>query len=365
MQWLFEKVYYRGPEYFSDLTNAIRLSKTTIELETYIFDCDSIGTLILNELKSASLRGVQVRLVVDGFGAFFEIPKILTNLEFSAVQFRVFHPFFFPAGTRYKWLRIDLIIDCLSHWNSRLHRKICLVDGQTLFVGSFNITGNSNRETAVQVKGPAVEDVRLAFEIVWNRVRKLKLGNAILAHADQHSSLVRLNHSRATRKKFRYELCRRIASAKEKVWITNAYFVPPTMILKAIIVARKNGKDVTIVVPTRSEPSFMKQLTEIYYGGLLRAGVRIFEYQKNFLHAKSLLVDDWAIVGSSNINYRSLFHDVEVDVVMTHSETLVSLQEQFLVDCGKSVQITLETLVQRPWLDRVVMWFLFLLRGWM
>ncbi len=356
--WKTEKIYYQHQSYFDDLVQSIQQAKKSIELETYIFDCDVIGQMILNELKLASDRGVQVRVLVDGFGAFFEISKIHLILSGSPVQFKVFHPFLFPVFTQFKWLRVDLILKLLSHWNRRLHRKICLIDEQILFLGSFNITNNLNRETGARVTGPTVLEMRKAFEIVWDGADKMRLKYSKLSFKFDSSSLLRLNFSRKVRQSNRKNLCQKMVSAKKRVWITSAYFVPPPMILKAILAARNNGIEVQILVPSFSDLKFMKLLTETYYRGLLTIGVQIFEYQTSFLHAKSVLIDDWAIVGSSNMNYRSFFHDLEVDIVLTHTLSISSLEKQFMIDRCHSIQMTLESLVKRPWLDRIFTWLL-------
>lgn len=360
--WQTEKIYYQHQNYFDDLVFSIQLAQVSIELETYIFDCDRIGQLILEELKLASRRGVEVRLVVDGLGAFFEISKIYSILSGSSVKFKVFHPLLFPQTTKLKWLRFDLILKAAFHLNRRLHRKICLIDKQILYLGSFNITDNSNRETGARVTGRTVLNMFNVFEIVWDRADHFKLSSSNWRFSLINMSLLRLNYSRKLRKTNRIDLCRRMACAKSRILITNAYFVPPQMILKAIFQARVKGVTVEIFVPSYSKPRFMKLLTEMYYRRLLTIGVKIYEYQNDFLHAKSLLIDKWAIVGSSNMNYRSFFHDLEVDVVLNHTESVLSLENQFEIDRHHSKQINLDSLVKHTWLDRIFTWFLSFIR---
>lgn len=365
MHWQTEKIYYLRQDYFSDLVDSIREAKSLIDLETYIFNCDPIGQLILQELRAAAARKVEVRLIVDGFGSYFEIPKIVSILSGSSVQLKVFHPFLFPQATSYKWLRLDLLLQALSEWNRRLHRKTCLIDTQILFLGSFNITDNSNRETGVRVTGQAALEMLKVFEIIWKRMDKIRLKQSKLSDAFDSASLLRMNYSRKVRKKNNKDLCQRITLAQKRVWITNAYFVPPPKILKALLAAKNKGIDVEILVPACPDLRFMKLIMETYYRGLLIIGIQIFEYQKDFLHAKSLIIDDYAIVGSSNMNYRSFFHDLEIDIVLTHGESLSSLEKQFVVDRSHSVEITMEGLIQRRWLDRIFTWFLSFVRDWL
>jgi cardiolipin synthase len=354
--WISEKIYYNSETYFADLVASIRQASQSIELETYIFSCDKIGNLIVEELLSASQRGVKVRVIVDGFGAFFEISKLLSKFKDAQVQMRVFHPFLLSHFKNIKWFYPDFSLTVFSHMNRRLHRKVCVIDRQTLFFGSINITDNTDRETAARVTGTQVLCVIDAFEEIWSEKKMPQ------AHI---SSLIRLNRDRKIRKSNYLDLIAKMLNASNRVWISNAYFVAPPKILNAIMRARQKGLNVEILVPLRPDPRFMKLLTETYYRGLLRIGVRIFEYHKQFLHAKSLLIDDFVMIGSSNMNHRSVFQDLEIDVVLTSQDSLSSMEKQFLVDRSNSAEVTLENIKERPWLDNLFTWFLHSLRSWL
>lgn len=363
--WKTEKIYYSRKFYFRDVIEQIRLAKRSIEIETYIFKCDAIGSLVAFELLAASQRGVHVRVLVDGFGAFSEISQLISFFSESSVQFVVYHPLRLSHSVNKKWIQIHYFFHFFSNINRRLHRKMSLIDRHVLFVGSFNITDNSNRETGVRLTGGLVQQVLLAFEETWAVANSSGLLPRMKKPSYWSSSFIKLNSNRKRRRISNQNLIRRIHSGVSRIWMTNAYFVPAPQVLRALIASRLKVLDVEILLPFRSDVPFLKFITETYYRGMLLAGLRVFEYQNEFLHAKTLLVDDWALVGTSNMNHRSVFHDLEVDVVLTKKTSVESLSEQFLVDRSHSIEITLENLAPRKWLDPILSWVITKLRYWL
>lgn len=360
--WRTEVIYYSSKKYFEDLISSILKAQNSVILETYIFDCDEIGMAVLEALRSAAQRGVKVRVVTDGVGSFFQLPKLKSLLHSYNVDYQVFHPLFLSSFFRWNVLWLRKIFQLSAKWNKRLHRKICLIDNNWLFLGSFNITNVAYRETGVQVTGHETERVLAAFESNWAGDEPYTIN---IQKIYNPNSLIRLNHTRRLRKSYSRDLRNRIARAKKRVWITNAYFIPPPSILRALIMEREKNVDIRILVPSRSVPWFMKLLTETYYRTLLHSGIRIFEYQCDFLHAKTLLIDDWALVGSSNWNHRSFLHDQEIDAVLTHKNSIESLESQFLIDCRSSLEINENLLPRRRWLDKLLIKFLQLIRYWL
>jgi cardiolipin synthase len=130
--------------------------------------------------------------------------------------------------------------------------------------------------------------------------------------------------------------------------------VPDGSLLRALSAAAVGGIDVRIIVPGFSDVVFMPWIASAFHLGLLRAGVRIFEYRSSILHAKTMVVDSWGLVGSSNLNHRSLLHDLEIDVEVQTQEGRDALEQQFTKDLQDSVEVTLDTWRHRPWIERVV-----------
>jgi cardiolipin synthase len=146
----------------------------------------------------------------------------------------------------------------------------------------------------------------------------------------------------------------RILSAREKIWIESAYFVPDGSLVRALGAAAQGGVDVRIVVPATSDVFFLPWVTSAFHVGLLMVGIKIFEYGKGMLHAKTVVIDEWGLVGSSNLNHRSLFHDLEADVAFTDSKALEKLKHQIHRDIDLSREITLNNWFERPWIQRVL-----------
>jgi cardiolipin synthase len=220
--------------------------------------------------------------------------------------------------------------------NRRNHRKLVLIDG-VAWVGSFNITadhcsvkwkGRGWRDTGIKVAGPPVELIAASFEQVWQR-RFSKL---------PQNPWLRLNLTRLMRWQANSDLRRRIRTARTRIWITSAYFVPRTRIAVALAAAARRGVDVRILVPAVSDIFFAPRVARLYSVLLCRAGVHFLEYSPTVLHAKSAIIDDWSFVGSSNFNHRSVIHDLELDVVLSSPESKKRLAEQFLIDSSRSVE---------------------------
>jgi cardiolipin synthase len=210
------------------------------------------------------------------------------------------------------------------------------------------------RDTGVVVEGEEVSILVESFNELWSRrVPSLKLARR-LHRAASSGRLVKLNVRRSQRRENYLDLLVKIVGAKQRIWIENAYFVPDGSLIRALSVAAQSGVDVKILVPAVADVVFIPWVTAAFHDGLLRAGVRIFEYTRSMLHAKTVLVDDWGLVGSSNLNHRSLLHDLEADVVLADDAACRSLQEQFLRDCENAREVTLATWRQRPWLERCV-----------
>jgi cardiolipin synthase len=146
----------------------------------------------------------------------------------------------------------------------------------------------------------------------------------------------------------------RLVGAQRRIWIETAYFVPDGSLVRALRAAAEGGVDVRIVVPAVSDIFFIPWVTSAFHVGLLRAGVRIFEYTGSMMHAKTMLIDDWGLVGSSNLNHRSLFHDLEADVVLASEEASCSLEQQFERDCSGSREVALDTWHERSWIERAL-----------
>jgi cardiolipin synthase len=366
-------VVHDGDLFFDQLERAIDGATKSIEIEFYIFAVDQTGVRIFDALARAVARGVVVRLLVDGIGSTAFARQYREKASKVGIILRVFH----EAPWDRWWPGRESVPENRSTWrkvfrriNNRNHRKVVTIDGRTAFVGSFNITkyhlasqvGSSAwRDTGVIVEGSEVRVLLQTFEDIWaGRLQRLK--RKFRRNRGVFSSpLVRLNITGKQRRESYLDLLMRLVAARKRVWITNAYFVPDGSLLRVLSVVAREGVDVRILVPGFSDVVFIPWVASAFHFGLLSAGVKIFEYRGSILHAKTMLIDDWGLIGSSNLNHRSLLHDLEADIVVTDESSVNSIQNQYGHDLGRSVEVTLENWHQRPLLERllgrVLLWF--------
>lgn len=382
--WLNERLYFEGDKFFSELLEEFAKATTSIDLESYIYEPDEIGRRIEKALIDASNRGVKVRLLVDGLGALNWIDKRSREFVASPAQLRIYHPIYLSnLASR---LAIDLGIKRVpkrtrrgwalpARLNRRNHRKICIIDSKVAFVGSINVSANHSaefkgklawRDTAIRVEGEGVRELVHAFEDVWHRCHnvngKRKWRESLQPRLKLPAlTTVLFNHTLKLRRAKNELLLEKIAAAKTRVWIRNAYFAPSRPILEAFRSAVERGADVRIILPSRSDVFFMPWVQKAQYPILLENGVKVMEYQPRFLHAKTVIIDDWAIVGSTNFNRRSFIHDFEVDVVVTSAQSLNELEEAFRHDQAESKPIDSARLTLRSLVGR---WFSIILKNW-
>lgn len=362
MLWKSETIIFDGDDYFRSLYEAWSRAERTIDFETYIFDDDEIGQDVVHELLKAQSRGVRVRLLVDGIGASGWWQTRGIELEKQGVEVRVFHPLMIPELWRKLMIDLRLIVPekkpkkslVLRRLNRRNHRKVSVIDGQVAFVGSINVSKTHSfqysgktawRDTAVRLEGPGTNDLISAFDHAWRRShsvtenRRLKIRFSFRRRDGDFSSPVSLNYTGRLRRMSRGKFKSLLNGAKSRIWISNAYLAPPSNIARVLTKAAKRGVDVRVLVPSQSDVWFMPFIARAYYRPLLKAGVRVFEYKPRFLHAKSLVVDQEAVIGTSNLNRRSFLHDLEVDVRLDAEETLEKLSSSYLRDLESSEEI--------------------------
>lgn len=360
--WEKVVVFHDGDTFFRELEAAIRSARKTIQLESYIFATDRLGEVILGAIEDAVSRGVDARVIIDGVGSSAWMAQIRRRAQQGRFQLKVFHELPWSRFLRRRATpkKPGFLRGLFRHLNNRNHRKVCVIDGTVAFVGSFNVieyhcrryVGDTAwRDTGVLVRGKEVSLLAASFLAVWRgralrrRSRSTKL---------ESGELIRLNARRQLRRENYLDLLVKILGARRRVWITNAYFVPDASLIRVLRIAAEAGVDVRIVVPAFSDVVFIPWVASAFHWGLLRAGVRIFEYTSSVLHAKTMLIDDWGLVGSSNLNHRSLLHDLEADVVLGHESASADLARQFAADCAVSHEVTLANWRDRPLVERVV-----------
>lgn len=369
--WKTEKVYFDGGSYFDDLLKAIEGAKHHVDIETYIFEPGKLADRMVKALVRAVRRGVKVRVLADGVGSQDFSDHYGPKLKRAGVSYKVYRswPVFLsnsmPPFLKGHWLsgirRVHLLFNRGKHRN---HRKLYMVDGVRIWMGSFNISDwhvrayrkdRTWRDTGIKLSGVKTLVFLEAFEIAWNdpwpRLYQSKYRKMLKLWAVHDAALspVRLTFTRRLRVAYRKELLKWFREAQKRIWVTTPYFVPNRALLMALANAGRRGCDVRIIIPGLSDVPVVRWVSMVFYSVLLRAGCRLYEYQKSVLHAKTLIVDSGMLVGSSNLDYRSLRKDLEINVVPQDRKTKKALEEQCVRDMAESKEIFLADVTQRSW----------------
>lgn len=383
--WQEEELFAGADEFFAGLISEINQARSSIDFETYIFELDRLGLKILEALKAAAARGVNVRLMVDGVGSPSWAKNLLLELEQKGVYARIYKP--------YPWVKLGIkafpkmlsrrkLGGWFRRFNRRNHRKSCVIDGKVAWVGSMNVDEKllracmgelAWRETGLRVVGEAVSVLHFAFERAWmmawsGRPRSFHLRSAPLKSFSlfwKRNKLVRLNLSIYLRNLYYQDMLERLHTATHRIWITSAYFIPSGSILRALRIAARSGIDVRVLVSRKTDVRLSRWVTGAVVQSLLQAGVKVFEFEPRILHAKSLLIDDWAMVGSSNMNHRSLIHDLEVDVVLEKEDSIQDLEKFYERDIAFSIHLSKETSSRGNGMEGLLGKLFFLFRYWL
>ncbi len=356
--WTEERVETDGDTYFAAVLADIATAVNCVTVETYILADDAIGQALITALEAALDRGVDVQLLVDGVGA----SGWVASRPPTPIRWRIYHP---PP-----WLVVGAPLpDAFRLINRRNHRKVCVIDDRVAWVGSFNWERSHSRrelgelawrDTGARVIGPDVATLSRAFDVAWGqswrsvrRHRPLLLPAAPWSHRLGDIDIdgpVRLNTSRHLRRRQWRDLRQRVARAQQRVWMTTPYFVPPEDLLETLCAAAKQC-DVRLIVPQRNDHCFMTWVAAVSSERLLRAGVRIWVHP-TMIHAKTWVLDNRGLVGSSNLNSRSLRFDLEADVWLDQPSSVTALTEVFQADCARSIE--LPRTARPPWWMRAL-----------
>jgi cardiolipin synthase A/B len=335
------------------MVEAIASAKATIDCSSYIYWPGEAADRFTKAFIERARAGVEVNLVLDGYGSAKLDEAHLDRLRHGGVNVSIFRP---PRSYTLKKL------------NNRMHRRILIVDGALAFAGGVGIadvwTGDAQdpehwRETHLRIQGPAVIDIFGAFLENWIEATGELLAGPHIADIDGFDDGVTLQVTRSTptggataATELFYAA---IAGAQERLWLTTAYFAPDRTFEDVLCEASRRGVDVRIMVNGQEvDKEVARQAGRRSYTKLLEAGVRVFEYDKTMLHAKVLIVDEcWANVGSGNFDSRSFDLDLEVNVAVVNAKLVDELSGHFLEDLAVSREVDLETWRKRPAYKRI------------
>ena len=339
---------------YPDIIHALKSAKKCIDLEFYIFRYDDFGKEIIEILKERSKNGIRVRLLVDGYGSIGFGAKAFRDLR----QAGVYAQYFAPLITFFYFFKA----------NYRDHRKMIVIDDEIAYTGGMNI-GNEYlgradhghwRDTMIRIEGPAVRQMHTLFESSWRRSTKKAHSELYprqeISPADS-GGIVSLIPSGPDTEWFAIQrvYLELIHGAEKRIIIQTPYFVPDSSIQEALINAALRGIDVQILIPKKPDHPIFRWIAMTYFGDLLRAGARIFEYQPGFLHQKVMIADDdLATIGTCNIDIRSFRLDFEVNLLLSDTQAIQHLLEDVRMDIEQSHELDHEQYLKRSFPVRIL-----------
>jgi cardiolipin synthase len=339
-----------GPATYKSMLKAISEAKRYVYLETYIFADDDAGKQFADLLTKKCKDNVIVKVVYDSFGSISSDAEFFADMEAAGIQLIEFNNVDPIQGGNPLKL------------NNRNHRKLLVVDGEVAYTGGINLSSTYSsrssakarrdplregwRDTHIAVRGPAVEGFAQLFAVQWRALGgeleepspshvKHAQGRELVAiltaqGGDGRNSAIFAGYVDAMK------------VARERIWITQAYFAPDKEFLDLLRQSAKRGVDVQILVPGLSDSQMVLNASRSKYSNLLRSGVRIYESEHTLLHAKTAVIDGvWSTVGSSNLDYRSFLHNDEINAIILGEDFAETMETQFLKDTRQAREITL------------------------
>ncbi|HEU0003993.1 MAG TPA: phosphatidylserine/phosphatidylglycerophosphate/cardiolipin synthase family protein [Ktedonobacteraceae bacterium] len=340
------QVYTYGEDLYDAMLQAIKQAHKRIVFETFIWKDDRIGQRFKQELQDAAARGVDVYIIFDGF-ANLVVPRRFKRFAPSPNL----HVLKYPLLS-WPWHPLHL------RSYARDHRKILVVDGQTAFVGGYNIGtryATEWRDTHVRITGPAAWEVENVFIDFWNMHRKRRLPElADLGTRDWDPRIViNRNDPQLMIFPIRATYLEAIDRAQHHVYLTHAYFIPDRTILQGLLKAAARGVDVRILIPESSNHPLADWLARGYYRQCLEGGIRLLLYQNAMVHAKTATIDGiWSTVGTANLDRLSLVGNFEVNVEFYDELLAKQMEAIFLNDASNTHELTLEEWQRRPLRER-------------
>lgn len=341
-------VYTSGYSMIQALLRELQKAEKHIHIEFYIFEDDAIGRMVRDVLIEKARAGVEVRVIYDDVGCWHVPHAFFEEMSGAGIEVRSFLKVRFPVFT--------------SKVNYRNHRKIVVVDGLVGFVGGMNLAERYMRgfpwgiwrDTHIMLQGKAVHGLQSAFLLDWYFVdRTLITASRYFPKIEfLGSSLVQIVTSEPIGpwKEIMQGLTLAISGAKKYFYLQTPYFLPTEQILAAMQTAALSGVDVRLMLPERADNRITHLGSRSYLADVLRAGVKVYFYQKGFLHSKLMVSDDMlSTVGSTNLDFRSFEHNFEVNAFMYDMETALQMKEIFMLDQRESTQVFLKNWVKRPW----------------
>ena len=346
------RIYTKAGDFYLALLEDMGRAEEHIHMQFYIFRDDGIGRQVMELLKAKAAQGVEVRMILDGIGSL-RIPRSrIIDLSASGVQVHIFLP--------------TMMSILHKRINYRNHRKIVVCDGRCGYFGGMNI-GDEHlgrderigpwRDTQLRIEGEAVYALQHTFLRDWQLVSGECLSDLVKyypltngqANEHGHAVMQLIPSGPDQAEKAMFALFYGMMSvAVNSIYVTTPYFVPEESITMALKTAAQSGLDVRLLIPGKSDTRLAKLATLAHIEELLAAGVRVYEYQRGFIHAKSVIVDSQiATVGTANMDMRSFFSNFELNALIYTRSVAEELEKHFMNDLRCSEEMNYERFKRR------------------
>lgn len=347
------QVFTDGYSMYQELFRRIAKAKHHIHLEFYIFENDAVGRLLRDLLIDKAREGVSVRLLYDDVGCWDVNPMFYDEMLCEGIEVRSFLKVRFPQFT--------------SKVNYRNHRKLAIIDGKVGFIGGMNIAlrylkgvpWGVWRDTHICLKGKAVYGIQTAFLTDWFAVDRTLLTSAqYFPKMDTvGTSVAQIVTSDPVGEwhDIMLGLVKAISCAQRYIYVETPYFLPTEQVMAAFQTAALSGVDVRLMIPKKADAFITHKGTMSYLDELMKSGVKVYLYRAGFLHSKLWVADDeWASVGSTNLDFRSFEHNFEANAFFYDEKTVCAMKEIFLEDMKKCMTLSQKIWDKRSFKNKIV-----------
>jgi len=372
------QIFVETPELAAAMLADIRAARRRVWLECYIFTADEVGRAVAAALEERARAGLDVRVIYDAVGSQFTPAWFFASLAAAGVQVHGFHSLW-EGLRRFRFL-----------WtlNRRNHRKLLVIDEEVGYFGGMNVSatgdpptpkgsapssgGGSWRDVHVRLAGPDQVAIADSYARSWRRAhgekvrrRRRSYRRGILSL--RHDAILFFDSGPGARfTRVARVFARVLRQASSSIDISMAYFVPVGRVLRAILRAKRKGAAIRVVIPSHSDVPMVEWAARHLYRGLLRRGFTLYERQIRMLHSKLIVVDrEWTVVGSANLDARSLYFNFEFIAVIRSKELARLMVGIIDEEIAQSERITKEKLTAWPWWHRWLAQAAYQLRWWL
>lgn len=347
--------YHNGYDLYEQIYEELKLATQYIHIQYYIFEEGEVSEKIMNILIEKKKLGLEIIMILDGIGSRKFSKKSISLLQEIGIEVLIFRPVRFPSLT--------------NKINNRNHRKILIIDGKMAFTGGINIADKYKarysekgfwRDTHLRIVGDSVKMLQAIFIVDRYTINRQIISNLskyfpVVADIKGKHVQIATNSPESGYANIHNAFFTAITTAKTTIRLISPYFIPDETLLMALKNAAMGGVKVEIILPGVKDSAFVQLTARSYVQQLLKDGIKVYFYQKGFIHAKILLIDYlFSMVGSANFDYRSFYHNFEVNTLIYDEKINQDLQKQFEIDKLDSEEIILSKWRKRPRKDKLL-----------